>query len=66
MHLSAAVIYYSSYHLYSLEKVYTARSKDQKLTQRMFFFWYKKEYRQQIKDKLFNMKRKDLVKKLFS
>ncbi len=62
----AAVIYYSGYHPYTLEKVYTARSKDQKLTQRMFFFWYKKEYRQQIKDKLFNMKRKDLVKKLFS
>ncbi len=62
----AAVIYYSGYHPYTLKKVYTARSKDQKLTQRMFFFWYKKEYRQKIKDKLFNMKRKDLVKKLFS
>ncbi|MCD4795487.1 MAG: YgiQ family radical SAM protein [Bacteroidales bacterium] len=62
----AAVIYYSGYHPYTLEKVYTARSKDQKLTQRMFFFWYKKEYRQKIKDKLFNMKRKDLVKRLFS
>ena len=62
----AAVIYYSSYHPYTLEKVYTARSKEQKLTQRMFFFWYKKEYRQKIKDKLFNMKRKDLVKRLFS
>ncbi|MCF6365827.1 MAG: YgiQ family radical SAM protein [Bacteroidales bacterium] len=62
----AAVIYYSGYHPYTLEKVYTARSKEQKLTQRMFFFWYKKEYRQKIKDKLLKMKRKDLVKKLFS
>jgi len=62
----AAVIYYSGYHPYTLKKIYTARTKDQKLSQRMFFFWYKKEYRQQIKDKLFKMKRKDLVKKLFS
>ncbi len=62
----AAIIYYSGYHPYTLEKVYTARSKEQKLSQRMFFFWYKKEYRQKIKDKLLKMKRKDLVKKLFS
>ena len=62
----AAVIYYSGYHPYTLEKVYTARSKEQKLSQRMFFFWYKKEYRQKIKDKLLKMKRKDLVKALFS
>ncbi len=62
----AAVIYYSGFHPYTLEKIYTARSKEQKLSQRMFFFWYKKEYRQKIKDKLLKMKRKDLVKKLFS
>ena len=62
----AAVIYYSGYHPYTLEKIYTAKSKEQKLAQRMFFFWYKKEYRQRIKNKLLKMKRKDLVKKLFS
>lgn len=61
----AAIIYYSGYHPYTLEKIYTARSKEQKLSQRMFFFWYKKEYRQKIKDKLLKMKRKDLMKKLF-
>jgi len=62
----AAVIYYSGFHPYTLEKIYTPHSKEQKLAQRMFFFWYKKEYRQKIKDKLLKMKRKDLVKKLFS
>ena len=62
----AAVIYYSGYHPYTLEKIYTPRSKEQKLSQRMFFFWYKKEYRQKIKDKLMKINRKDLVKKLFS
>lgn len=62
----SAVIYYSGYHPYTLEKIYTARSKEQKLAQRMFFFWYKKEYRQKIKDKLLKMNRKDLFKRLFS
>ncbi len=62
----AAVIYYSGYHPYTSEKIYTAHNKEQKLAQRMFFFWYKKEYRQKIKDKLLKMKRKDLIKKLFS
>lgn len=61
----AAVIYYSGYHPYTLKKIYTAKSKEQKLSQRMFFFWYKKENRQQIKNKLMKMKRPDLVKKLF-
>jgi uncharacterized radical SAM protein YgiQ len=62
----AAVIYYSGYHPYTLEKVFTAQTNEQKLSQRMFFFWYKKEYRQKIKDKLTQMKRPDLLKKLFS
>jgi len=62
----SAVIYYSGYHPYTLEKIYTPRSKEQKLSQRMFFFWYKKEYRQKIKDKLLKINRKDLVKKIFS
>lgn len=39
----ATVIYYSGYHPYSLEKVYTAKTKKEKELQRNFFFWYKKE-----------------------
>ncbi len=61
----AAVIYYSGYHPYTLKKVYTPQSKEQKLTQRMFFFWHKKEYRQKIKNKLLKMNRPDLIKRLF-
>jgi uncharacterized radical SAM protein YgiQ len=37
----ATEIYYSGYHPYSLEKMFTARTKDEKLEQRKFFFWYK-------------------------
>ncbi len=39
----ATVIYYSGYHPYSLKKIYTAKTKPQKLEQRKFFFWYKKD-----------------------
>lgn len=61
----ATVIYYSGYHPYTMEKVYTARSKQQKLAQRLFFFWYKRENRGQIESKLRKMNREDLIKDLF-
>jgi uncharacterized radical SAM protein YgiQ len=61
----ATEIYYSGYHPYTLEPVFTARSKSEKLDQRKFFFWYKSEYRQQIIQDLQRMKRPDLQQKLF-
>ena len=61
----ATVIYYSGYHPYTMKKVYTARDKDSKLDQRKFFFWYKKEYRQQIKNELSKVGREDLIKQIF-
>lgn len=61
----ATEIYYSGYHPYTLEKVFTARSPEAKLNQRQFFFWYKREYRQAILRELKNLGRNDLVKKLF-
>lgn len=61
----ATVVYYSGYHPYTLEKMYTARSKDEKLLQRMYFFWYKPEYRKKIEARLAKIKRMDLLKKLF-
>ncbi len=62
----ATEIYYSGYHPYTLEPVYTPRTKTEKLAQRKYFFWYKPEYRNEIKQELLKMKRPDLVKKLFS
>jgi uncharacterized radical SAM protein YgiQ len=62
----ATEIYYTGYHPYTLEKVYTARTKEQKLAQRQFFFWYDKNYRPQIIKELKRLKREDLLKKLYS
>lgn len=61
----ATEIYYTGYHPYTLEKVYTARTKEQKLAQRQYFFWYDKDYRNQIISSLKKLKRDDLLKKLF-
>jgi len=61
----ATEIYYSGYHPYTLEPVFTAKTKEEKLEQRKFFFWYKPEYRNGIVRDLQKMKRADLQKKLF-
>ena len=61
----AAVMYYSGYHPYTLEKVFTARTQREKLDQRMFFFWYKKEYRQSIIKYLKSKGRQDMINLLF-
>jgi uncharacterized radical SAM protein YgiQ len=61
----ATVIYYSGYHPYTLEKTFTARSKNEKLSQRMFFFWYKGEFKRKIEQSLIKMGRRDLMKMLF-
>jgi len=60
----ATVIYYSGYHPYTLEKVFTARTKENKLDQRMFFFWYKREFRRKIENSLNKIGRIDLIKEL--
>ena len=60
----ATEMYYTGYHPYTLEKVYTARSKEQKLAQRQFFFWYKPEFRRQIQQVLLKMGRRDLWERL--
>jgi uncharacterized radical SAM protein YgiQ len=61
----ATVVYYSGYHPYTMKKLYTARDKNSKLSQRIFFFWYKRENRYQIERKLLSIGRKDLLTDLF-
>lgn len=58
-------IYYTGYHPYTLEKVYTARTREEKLAQRMFFFWYEREQRSRIITELRKMRRGDLIDKLY-
>lgn len=62
----ASEIYYTGYHPYTLEKVYTAKSEKEKLNQRRFFFWYKPEERREIINQLRKLKREDLIKSLYS
>jgi uncharacterized radical SAM protein YgiQ len=59
-------IYYTGIHPYTLEKVWTPRSKEEKLNQRKFFFWYKKENQQSIINDLRKIGRSDLISQLFS
>lgn len=61
----ASEIYYTGYHPYTLEKVYTARTKEEKQNQRKFFFWYKPECAQDIRKSLIRMNRQDLINELF-
>ena len=62
----ATVIYYSGYHPYTLKKIYTAKKKKDRLNQNMFFFWYKKQFKNKIRDTLNSINRPDLLKKLIS
>lgn len=48
----ATEIYYSGYDPYTLRPVYVAKTKQEKLDQQRFFFWYKPENRQYVKNAL--------------
>jgi uncharacterized radical SAM protein YgiQ len=60
----ATVMYYSGYHPYTLKTYYTPKSKQEKINQHRFFFWYKKENRDWIKKKLTEAGRPDLLRRL--
>jgi uncharacterized radical SAM protein YgiQ len=62
----ATVIYYSGYHPYTMQQLFTPKSEKEKRNQHMFFFWHKSEYRQRIKDKLASKGREDLADRLLS
>ncbi len=57
----ATVAYYSGYHPYTLKPVKTVTDRKSKLDQWKFFFWYKPENRQWIKNKLMELNRRDLM-----
>jgi len=62
----ATEAYYTGFHPYTLEPVFTAKSAKEKLAQRQFFFWYERQYKHQIITELKKMNRKDLIDKLYS
>lgn len=61
----ATTMYYTGYHPYSLKKINTPKSEKEKKQQNMFFFWYKKEFREAIISALQKLKRPDLIKRLY-
>ncbi|MCB9288286.1 MAG: YgiQ family radical SAM protein [Lewinellaceae bacterium] len=60
----ATIIYYTGVHPYTLKPVYTAKSKNEKRQQHLFFFWHKRENHRAIRDKLTSIGREDLIEKL--
>ncbi len=60
------VIYYSGVHPYTLEPIFTAKSQDDKRRQRLFFFWYKPEFRQKITRELQKIGKVDFIAQLMN
>jgi hypothetical protein len=57
--------WYTGYDPYTLEPVYCAKTPNQKLAQRQFFFWYKPEERPAIEKELKRIGHPELIKKLY-
>ncbi len=60
----ATVIYYSGFHPYTLKPTKSPKTKKEKEEQHRFFFWYKRENQQWIRNTLSRVGRSDLLDKL--
>lgn len=58
--------FFTGLHPYTLQPVFTAKEKDEKLAQRRYFFWYDRQYRDQIRNSLRRLHRPDLITLLFA
>lgn len=58
--------FFTGLHPYTLQPVFTAKEKDEKLAQRRYFFWYDRQYRDQIRSSLRRLHRPDLITLLFA
>ncbi len=61
----ATEAWYTGFHPYTLQPVFSAKTQQEKLAQRQFFFWYKSEERRNIMNALRRIGRMDLVDKLY-
>lgn len=61
----ATEAWYTGFHPYTLEPVFSAKTQREKLAQRQFFFWYKPEERKNIISELRRIGRTDLIDKLY-
>lgn len=62
----ATDMYYSGLHPYSSRKIQSAKTETEKKRQNIFFFWYKREFKDEIIGILTKLKRNDIVKRLYS
>lgn len=62
----AEVIYYSGVHPYTLQPIKTAKTREEKLAQNNFFFWYKPEMKTWIRSRLKKLNRPDLAERLLA
>ena len=60
----AEVIYYTGVHPYTLKPIKTVKTKEEKLNQNKYFFWYKRENQEWIRQRLTKAKRPELIEKL--
>ena len=58
--------WYTGYDPYTLEPVFSAKTPKDKNNQRLFFFWYKKEERQNIERELRKIGHPELIDELYS
>lgn len=61
----ATEAWYTGFHPYTLEPIFSAKTQREKLAQRQFFFWYKPEERKNILNDLKRIGRQDLIDKLY-
>lgn len=61
----ATEIYYTGYHPYTGERIFTAISLEEKNAQRKYFFWYDPQNRRDIIASLKRMNRADLISQLY-
>lgn len=57
--------FYTGLHPYTLQPIFSARNKEEKLAQRRYFFWYDSKYKREILQALRRMRRQDLIKRLY-
>jgi len=57
----ATTIYYAGIDPYTLKQVYVAKTKEEKLNQQRFFFWYKPENKTWLQQTLRKIGRSDLI-----
>lgn len=60
----AEVIYYTGVHPYTLKPIKTVKTKEEKQNQNKYFFWYKRENQDWIRQRLTKAQRPDLIDKL--